>query len=105
MEQSGDVMYSKVVKVAADKVFIAITPNPVKDKRLFIQYSGFTFGKYLLAIESADGKRVFEENFEIQNATGIKIFHLKKPTAAGMYFIKIKDDAAKTLVTEKVIFE
>lgn len=56
VEQNAVFLYSKVVKVAAEKVFITISPNPVKDKRLSIQYSGFTFGKYLLAIESAEGK-------------------------------------------------
>jgi len=105
VEQNAVFLYSKVVKVAAEKVFITISPNPVKDKRLSIQYSGFTFGKYLLAIESAEGKRILEEKFEIQNTNGFKKIHLKKPTAAGIYFIKIKDEAAKTLVTERVIIE
>jgi len=105
VEQSGAFIYSKVVKVATEKEWISIVPNPVKERKLAIQYSGFKKGEFNLLIENAEGQKVFEEKFNIQNTRGFKTIILKKFMAAGIYFVKISGKGTKILVTEKVVFE
>jgi len=102
----GQIQYSAIAKVAAEKMETAITvyPNPVKNKTMNLNFDGLPKGNYNLLVTAADGKTVFTNTVSL-SGKGTKSILLSKAMAAGMYSVSVKNINGETLMQSKVIIE
>ena len=86
----GSVTYSKVLFVAPISAAISVYPNPLVGNNLHISTSNITTGKYVVALYSLSGKKVFATT--IDGKSSVYNLNIGKQTA-GQYSLVISSDA------------
>lgn len=87
---SGEVKYSPVAKVTIGKILPAISvfPNPVRDKKMNLQFMGMDKGNYQLRLINSIGQAVFTRQLTHAGGNAVQTIGLPK-LAAGNYQLEI----------------
>lgn len=86
-EQSGKVIYSKILRVemGSTKYSFSLYPNPVTGKQLTVSLNGVKQGKYNVQIIDAAGQRVFTTNLSNVGTGVTQMIELPASVKTGMY--------------------
>ncbi len=93
---ANDVMGNKI---------ITISPNPSTDGTFTVRFNKVRFGKYNIALVSAEGKNVLTRSLNISVAGQVERISLPKASASGMYFIKLIGNSKETIYEHKVLVQ
>jgi len=93
-EQSGKVIYSKILRVemGSTKYSFSLYPNPVTGKQLTVSLNGVKQGKYNVQIIDAAGQRVFTTNLSNVGTGVTQMMELPANVKTGMYVMIISGD-------------
>ncbi len=93
-EQSGKVIYSKILRVemGSTKYSFSLYPNPVTGKQLTVSLNGVKQGKYNVQIIDAAGQRVFTTNLSNVGTGVTQMIELPANVKTGMYMMIVNGD-------------
>ncbi|MBN8862082.1 MAG: T9SS type A sorting domain-containing protein [Sphingobacteriales bacterium] len=93
-EQSGKVIYSKILRVemGSTKYSFSLYPNPVTGKQLTVSLNGVKQGKYNVQIIDAAGQRVFTTNLSNVGTGVTQMIELPASVKTGMYVMIVSAD-------------
>jgi len=93
-EQSGKVIYSKILRVemGSTKYSFSLYPNPVTGKQLTVSLNGVKQGKYNVQIIDAAGQRVFTTNLSNVGTGVTQMIELPANVKTGMYVMVVSSD-------------
>ncbi|MBS1497204.1 MAG: hypothetical protein JSU03_04010 [Bacteroidetes bacterium] len=86
--------YSNLASVAAIHAagtFITVSPNPVIDKTVHLQFTGMPLSAYHFEIVSPTGQLIYQDNIETQVTDFNKIIYLNKNIQSGIYQLIIEN--------------
>ena len=102
---TGDVAYSKIVKVLilGDVPGVTISPNPIEqDKLLNLYLCQLPFGAYQLTLFDLAGRKIFTKNWMHQINENKLAIKLPKSLLTGVYNLILANDAQLKIV-EKIL--
>jgi len=104
---AGDITYSNIVKVVAEKspALIVVSPNPVKGKQLNIRFIKQPAGEYTLQLTNNLGQEVYKGNVTVNSAAMVKTISLHPSTAGGSYSLVVINKKGERVSTELVMVE
>lgn len=93
-EQSGKVIYSKILRVemGSTKYSFSLYPNPVTGKQLTVSLNGVKQGKYNVQIIDAAGQRIFTTNLSNVGTGVTQMIELPASVKTGMYVMIVSAD-------------
>ena len=98
---NGNASYSSIVVVNAGSnadAKLLVTPNPVVNKQVNVQVSGFTAGTYTLGLYGSNGQSVYSTPVTLYSGSTVLTFNA--PSAvAGIYQLVLANGASKTSTT------
>jgi hypothetical protein len=98
IEKDGHTLYSmtvKAVKGKSSQMDIMVMPNPVKDKQLNIQLSGYEKGNYSLMLYNAAGSLVYSKQLTLNTGNTTMQVNLPAGLAKGIYQLAVTDGNTK----------
>ncbi len=94
-QQSGDKLYSFIVKVNAKTNAVKMMVQPTA-QNLVVRLEGFAQGKYDLAIVNAAGSLLLQKSLQLTAAENSNLFlSLQKIMPQGIYYAVIRDENGK----------
>lgn len=105
ISQNGFVQYSPIVKVDALASIgqIAVYPNPVENKTIYLRFTAVETGTYSVRLLSSNGQEVFQSRIQVQTSNATHILHPAKHIAAGKYILVITDAQHQKTVQHLII--
>lgn len=90
VEWSGMTKYSFIVRVDMDgrQPIVRIYPNPVVGKRLVLQLSNLSTGKYNFSLYNSLGQPIYTKQINFENGAVNMNIDLPSTIAAGIYYAK-----------------
>lgn len=97
IEQSGKIIFSKILKVDMSQVKRGFTlyPNPVTGKQFTVSLSGIKVGQYQVRIINATGQDVFQKTITSQGDYMTQTISLPATVTTGVYTMLISGNAYK----------
>ncbi len=91
IELSGNEIHSSIVKVNLDKKIInfIVSPNPVTNKTLNLQFNNQPKGKYQLRLSGINGQIILIKTFDLEEGNYTKSFSYPSDIAPGVYHLEI----------------
>jgi len=104
ISNSGQVQYSSIIKVAAQKTTASINiyPNPVVDKKINIQFNNQPKGAYHVQLINSIGQAVYNGNMVISTNNSVQSIQLSQSVTPGEYKLKITDTNGSITVKQLV---
>lgn len=92
ISKTGEVQYSKIVKVYMGKGGSEITvyPNPVKDNVMSLSLN-LPKGRYTITLTNKLGQQVFRKDIEHQGGSATQTIQLESNLAQGVYQVRVSD--------------
>lgn len=105
LDINGMVQYSAIVKISSMKASAGITvyPNPVKDKRINVQLSGFIPGNYNVRLFNKLGQVVYQNTKQLNSPNASLDIQLDKGFSSGTYQLIITGINSKTYMQQLFI--
>lgn len=105
ISKSGQVQYSSIIKVAAQKTTASINiyPNPVVDKKINIQFSNQPKGTYQVQLINAIGQVVYNVNIILSDNNSVQSIQLSRTVTPGDYKLKITDTNGTVTVKQLLL--
>ena len=107
-EMNGKTYYSNIVliKTANDKESISVYPNPVVDKVINLQMAGLSKGKYSIALINNLGQEVHATTINYQEESSVsEAINVNRSISAGMYYLVVRDEAAKIVYRNELFIK
>lgn len=88
---NGQLQYSAIVKVAAikEQPSIVVTPNPVTDGKIQVQFINQPAGEYQLQLANSAGQTVYRGRVSLNQPVFIKSLETGESLASGIYQLKV----------------
>lgn len=104
---AGEITYSAIVKVAPEKQgsFIAVQPNPVKDKQMNVRFANQPVGEYRLQLSNTLGQVMYRSSVAVSAAAMVKTIDLPATIAAGNYQLMVFNKVGEQVTSESIIIE
>lgn len=90
---------------AADKGFISIYPNPVKNATVHLAFSNMEEGNYSISLRNSFGQLVYEKKINHTGGNRAEAINLTKQLASGLYNLEINKGEKGYRETFKLIIE
>lgn len=86
---------------------VQLYPNPVSisDNQFKIQFNKLKAGDYTIELTDVTGKQVMMQKVSVVNEGQIQTIHIQQNTAQGIYLVKIRDIASKSVFTQKLVVQ
>lgn len=101
----GRLQYSAIIKVAPGKnnSSISIYPNPVVNKKMQVQFSGYKKGTYQMQLFNKMGQMIWQGTTQVNTGSSVTSIQLNDNTPRGIYQLRIGGHADETTTIQVVI--
>jgi hypothetical protein len=91
LETSGQVIYTKIVRVetGSSKAAILVYPSPVINKQLTVALTGVNQGEYRVRILNSTGQEIYQTNLIARGSAATESVSLPSQTGPGAYLLLI----------------
>jgi hypothetical protein len=105
VENTGEVLYSNVVKVSMQqlKPGISVFPNPVADGKTSLQLNNMAKGNCKVKLFSNTGQEVFSSNIKNTGSSGSYPLEIGRAVSAGIYQLTLTDANGNRYTIELII--
>ncbi|MFT3980905.1 MAG: GEVED domain-containing protein [Ferruginibacter sp.] len=104
---AGDITYSAIAKVGADKEpgSITIMPNPVRNKQMNIRFVKQPQGEYAVVLTNTIGQAVYQGMISTNTASMVKTISLPSILVGGNYHVTVRNKVGEVVYAELVVIE
>lgn len=107
MGHAGEITYSPIVKLAAQKLqpILEIVPNPVVNQQLNIRFSDMLPGNYRIQLHNALGQEYHQSTARITGSAQTIQINLPASTAAGNYQLSVINSKGEKIWSSNLLIE